>query len=363
MKKAILIMTSTAVLALCACEENKSLVGKWVQPVPNMPHMKQGFVLEEDGKASSVNMATLSYERWEQQNNQLILSGQSIGNHQTITFSDTFIIEELMQDRLVLSKGLSRLEYNRDNNIENETLPQAAEGTLTIGHEVSSLTTKGDSLAPYSQNLQLFREGIRTESVNGEKHTTYILFSQDSLFADLYLYGSKAKERLQRRTLPNGKHVWNIEDDDTKNLSFTDGCWTISQRGKILFKQSSSDNDSGLGNWCEEHYAGTLPAADGPGIRYQLHVRNREHSGDGQFHLQLTYLEANNGKDAVYTYIGKRYTLRGIPANKDATIWQLVSDNEEDIFNFLYSTNELTLLNNNFELPVSKSNYSLKKVL
>lgn len=425
MKKVSLIAASLFALALSACGESESLVGRWVQPVPNMPQMIQGFVLEEGGKASSVNMATLSYERWEKQNNRLVLSGKSIGNRQTITFSDTFAIEKLTQDSLVLRKGALRLEYGRENGAEAKTLSRTVEGVLTIGHEVRSLAIKGDdsdywiadktgelfqqydsitqgvkngqpvyarlqvvdaecpeegfakgydkvlqvvgieSLAPYGLDLQLFREGIRTESVNGEKLSAcYILFSPDSLYADLYKSGSPEKERLQRRTLPNGKHVWNIEDDDTKNLNFTDGCWTVSQRGKMLFKQSSSDNNRDLGNWVEGHYTGVLPAADCPGIRYRLYVRHREHSGDGQFYLQLTYLEADNGKDAVYTYMGKRYTLRGIPTDNDATVWQFVSDNGESIFNFLYDADgrTLTLLNNRFEMPESELNYSLKKV-
>ena len=422
MKKVNLIMAGLSSLGLLACGESESLVGKWTQPIPNMPQMEQGFVLEEGGKASSVNMATLSYEKWEKQNDRLILSGKSIGNRQTIAFSDTFAIEKLTKDSLVLKKGTLRLIYGREGDVENEASAKTVEGILTIGHEVRSLVIQGDtndywitdktgdlfrqydsitqgvkngqpvytklqvvdaghseegfaqnydrvlrvvgidSLAPYSRDLQLFREGIRTESVNGEKLSTYILFSKDSLSADLYKSGSETKERLQRRTLPDGKHVWNIEDDDTKNLNFADGCWTLSQRGKILFKQFRSDNDRDLGNWVEEHYTGVLPAADCPGIRYQLYVRHREHSGDGQFLLQLTYLEADNGKDAIHTYMGKRYTLRGIPNDNDATVWQLVSDNGKSTFNFLYGKNRLTLLNNNFETPESELDYSLKKI-
>ena len=307
MKKVNLIMAGLSSLGLLACGESESLVGKWTQPVPNMPQMEQGFVLEEGGKASSVNMATLSYEKWEKQNDRLILSGKSIGNRQTIAFSDTFAIEKFTKDSLVLKKGTLRLIYGREGGAENGASAKTVEGILTIGHEVRSLVIQGDtndywiadktgdlfrqydsitqgvkngqpvyaklqvvdaghseegfaqnydrvlrvvgidSLAPYSRDLQLFREGIRTESVNGEKLSTYILFSKDSLSADLYKSGSKTKERLQRRTLPDGKHVWNIEDDDTKNLNFADGCWTLSQRGKILFKQSRSDNNRDLG--------------------------------------------------------------------------------------------------------------------
>ena len=63
MRKISLIVAGFFMFALFAYGDNESLVGKWVQPVPGMPQIEQGFILEEGGKASSVNMATLSYER------------------------------------------------------------------------------------------------------------------------------------------------------------------------------------------------------------------------------------------------------------------------------------------------------------
>ncbi len=121
MEKTKVILTAFSIIALSACTQSDNLIGKWTQAVPNMPQMKQGFTLHADGKASSINTATLSYEAWEKQGNQLILSGQSIGNHQTITFSDTFAIEKLTQDSLILRKGLLKLEYGREHETENKT--------------------------------------------------------------------------------------------------------------------------------------------------------------------------------------------------------------------------------------------------
>ena len=62
----------TAVLgmvALTACN-NASIEGSWVEPVPGMPGMQQGFVLDGDGSASSINMATLKYEAWKKVGNR-----------------------------------------------------------------------------------------------------------------------------------------------------------------------------------------------------------------------------------------------------------------------------------------------------
>lgn len=67
-------------VALTACN-NASIEGSWVETVPGMPGMQQGFVLDGDGSASSINMATLKYEAWKKVGNRLLLSGTSIGNH------------------------------------------------------------------------------------------------------------------------------------------------------------------------------------------------------------------------------------------------------------------------------------------
>ena len=75
-------------LILAACGKNADIEGKWVEPIPNMPGMKQGFSLEQGGVAESINMATLQYDTWQVDGNILILSGKSIGNHQEIEFSD-----------------------------------------------------------------------------------------------------------------------------------------------------------------------------------------------------------------------------------------------------------------------------------
>ena len=107
-------------------------------------------------------------------------------------------------------------------------------------------------------------------------------------------------------------------------------------------------------------FEGLLPAASGPGIVYNLHVSSPRHSGDGTFRLSLTYKEAEDGQDKTFTYSGRRYTQRGIPGHNDATVWQMVTDDKQEIFNFLLQDREtLILLNDQFEVPQSKQNYAL----
>ena len=97
-----------------ACS-NVQIEGSWIEPVPGMPEMVQGITLENGGKATSINMATLQYESWEKNGDKLVLSGKSIGNHQTISFSDTLQIEELTTENLVLKKGDLVIKYQRQN--------------------------------------------------------------------------------------------------------------------------------------------------------------------------------------------------------------------------------------------------------
>jgi len=106
-------------LAFTACSET-SIEGSWVEPVPGMEQMMQGFTLEKNGKASSINMATLQYETWERSKNLLILTGKSIGNSQIITFSDTLTIEELTTEKLVLKKGNATFYYQKTVDVKQE---------------------------------------------------------------------------------------------------------------------------------------------------------------------------------------------------------------------------------------------------
>lgn len=84
-----------AALLLSACTTpSDPVAGTWVEPIPGMPGKVQGFRLEADGGASSVNMATLTTERWKREGDRLILEGKSIGNGQTIEYRDEWTVLE-----------------------------------------------------------------------------------------------------------------------------------------------------------------------------------------------------------------------------------------------------------------------------
>lgn len=97
------------------------------------------------------------------------------------------------------------------------------------------IASAGYTWSEVQQNcIRLFEKGIRLEAVGG-KGTCFIVFSPDSLKAELFFEGNTPHEILDRRTLPNGSFVWNVEDDDTKNVSFKNGAWTITRREKLIY--------------------------------------------------------------------------------------------------------------------------------
>lgn len=107
MKKLIL---SIAVIAMmfAACGGKKgadSIIGSWVMPIEGQPGQVQGIKIEEGGKASSINMATLVYKDWKQEGNNLYLSVRSIGNGMEIEGTDTLKIEKVTADSLILNSN------------------------------------------------------------------------------------------------------------------------------------------------------------------------------------------------------------------------------------------------------------------
>lgn len=85
--------------------------------------------------------------------------------------------------------------------------------------------------------IRLFEKGIRTEAVDGNNASAFIVFSPDSTRAELFFSDGQPNEILERRGLPSGGYAWNVEDDDTKNVRLDNGLWTISQRGKLIYTQ------------------------------------------------------------------------------------------------------------------------------
>ena len=105
-----LLLLFLPLMLLAGCHE-PAVEGKWLQPVPGMAGAVQGVWLEDGGKASSINMSTLVYES--RRGSELVLQGKSIGNGQTIDFSEAYRIKKLTDRELVLQAGKAVLQFSR----------------------------------------------------------------------------------------------------------------------------------------------------------------------------------------------------------------------------------------------------------
>lgn len=117
----------------------------------------------------------------------------------------------------------------------------------------------------------------------------------------------------------------------------------------------------GLGGRQVLVYEGTIPEASGDGITcVRLTIESREHSGDGTFTLERFYSEADARRREVSVRRGRRYTLRGIPENADATVWQLVTEEGDETINLLKEGGDtLTLLDAKQRILPSVSGFEL----
>lgn len=87
--------------------------------------------------------------------------------------------------------------------------------------------------------IRLWEQGVRMHGVDDTKQDMFLVFSPDSAQVELFFAEEgMPNEILDRRKLPAGGYVWNVEDDDTKNVRLENGAWTVSQRGILIYSQT-----------------------------------------------------------------------------------------------------------------------------
>lgn len=112
----------------------------------------------------------------------------------------------------------------------------------------------------------------------------------------------------------------------------------------------SLEIQSELGDVVRRHYNGIIPCADCPGIEYDLVLYNQEHSGDGVYELNRTYLEGDeDGRDYSSYTTGRWITLRGDAVNNDATVYQLSPRDSLQRQNLLMLGDSIIILDSEFE--------------
>ncbi len=85
------------------------LVGSWKDNSESALH----FTLFKNGSARSDNMETLLYKKWKLSGNQIIFTVESVGNGTSSIDDETYIIDKLTEDRLVLKNGEYLFEYTK----------------------------------------------------------------------------------------------------------------------------------------------------------------------------------------------------------------------------------------------------------
>ncbi|GEP95068.1 lipocalin-like domain-containing protein [Chitinophaga cymbidii] len=78
------------------------LPGRWMQPVPGIDSILQGMDLRKNGKAVSINMHTLLYDKWKLAHDTLILWSHAEGVENPAPAIDTMLVKTLNDSVLVL---------------------------------------------------------------------------------------------------------------------------------------------------------------------------------------------------------------------------------------------------------------------
>lgn len=141
MRLTFLSVVSVLLLSCGSSATHQALVGNWIEIMPANPEIIQGVTLNADGTASSIGMATLLYEKWklEDNDNTLILYGKSIGNGQTIDFSDSLDIISVTTDSLMVGKYDSyRINYYKVSNVA-DIKPFSVVDSLRINPELGDV--------------------------------------------------------------------------------------------------------------------------------------------------------------------------------------------------------------------------------
>lgn len=106
-----LVLGGVGVLTGCAApsdahaELRARLPGLWLEDVPGMPGLKQGWTLFADGAARESGTATLLVCSWALEGRTLVLKGRSLGNGVEAPYEEHLEIVRCTDAELVLRRG------------------------------------------------------------------------------------------------------------------------------------------------------------------------------------------------------------------------------------------------------------------
>ncbi len=106
----------TAALRIVIDERYAQLTGRWLDS--EEPELDMGIGLVAGGKAYSIGMQTVAFERWEYLPDAIRLSGNTLGGGNSVPFSEVWSIEELNAERLTLSQPDIVLHLHRETEAD-----------------------------------------------------------------------------------------------------------------------------------------------------------------------------------------------------------------------------------------------------
>ncbi len=128
--------------------------------------------------------------------------------------------------------------------------------------------------------------------------------------------------------------------------------------------QDSLIVENGKGEVIEFEYEGVLPAADGPGIQYDLELWKQEHSEKGVFWLSTTYLESvEDGEDHSYITEGRFNIIHRTYKDRNEVVYELAPLDGSSNLYFAEEGENLVMLDQemNHISSISNHNYSLSR--
>ena len=121
--------------------------------------------------------------------------------------------------------------------------------------------------------------------------------------------------------------------------------------------------DNNAGSVVNDKYTGLLPAADGPGIEYDLLLIRQDKNNHGVYELVMTYIEGdNNGGDLSFIDTGRYETITREQDGSTNNYIRLTPFNDGTQTFFIIENNgNLTLVNAELQRADSQLNYTLQK--
>ncbi|MBU1666840.1 lipocalin family protein [bacterium] len=107
------VSTTVEKFPLVLSQEEKKLMGSWVEPIPENENEYHGFTLLSDGTARSINTGELLYKTWQIRGDELSLIVESIGEGLSSEDMETYIFEQISENTLLLKIGKSVFPYKR----------------------------------------------------------------------------------------------------------------------------------------------------------------------------------------------------------------------------------------------------------